>query len=148
MVIARIVDIRTVPERPYEVVLSIDSDEHLWSKSFPIQDEDAPYFVPMENENWTKVKLGRVDTTAAQEQEALKDWVRRPRNIRHANWVDADHNRALNAINKHPMGNVLFRPSRRHDILVAMLKVRNTAGEDAVPAEKCFRTFDVFEQTV
>jgi len=146
-VIARIVDIRTSSDRPYNVVLSVDMDEDLWSKQFPIQDEDAPFFVPFESENWTKIKLGLINTSAVQQKEALKDWVRRPRNIRHTNWSDADHNRALEIIDNYPMGNVLFRPSRRHDIIVAMLKVRNTAGEDAVDRESCFRTFDIIEKT-
>lgn len=79
----------------------------------------------------------------------LKEWVRRPRNIRHPNWVDMDHDRAVEAINFYPLGNVLFRPSKRHDIIIAMLKVRATDGTDvdgdSVEPGACFRSFDVLE---
>merc|ERR1712190_671330 len=44
------------------------------------------------------------------------------------------------------MGNVLFRPSRRHDIIVAMLKIIETRGDDAGDPQKCFRNFDVLEK--
>ena len=82
--------------------------------------QDTTYFVPVESENWLKIKLGSADDNVQVKKEKLKDWVRRPRNIRHANWVDLDHEKAIEYIDKVPLGNVLFRPSRRlhaHSIL-------------------------------
>jgi len=75
-----------------------------------------------------------------------RDWVMRPRNVHHPNWVNKDHNLALQIIDTLPVNTVLFRPSKRHDLLVAMLKVRETRGEKWVTPTKCFRTFEVYER--
>jgi len=147
-ILARVVNISANPGRPYMVMLSVDMDADLWEKNFPLNEVDATYFVPYDSENWTKVKLGLQDASETQRKEKLKDWVRRPRNIRHTNWTDADHSRAVKIIDEVPLGNVLFRPSRRHDVLIAMLKVRQTRGENHHPVEpeKCFRAFEVHEK--
>lgn len=127
--------------------LSVDTDADIWLKQFPLLEEDTTYFVPVESENWLKIKLGSADDNVQVKKEKLKDWVRRPRNIRHANWVDLDHEKAIEYIDKVPLGNVLFRPSRRHDVIVAMLKVHPTDTNQAVDPAKCFRVFDVKEMS-
>lgn len=127
------------------ISLSVDADSDLWARQFPLSDTDFKYFVPHPSENWTNIKLGLAQKTEAQAKESLKDYVKRPRNIRHTNWLDSDHQRAVQTIEAYPMGNVLFRPSRRHDIIIAMLKVRLTEGETGTDPERCFRVFDVLE---
>jgi len=148
--IARVINIRASKDFPYSVTLSVDPDADMWAERFPISNHDATYFVPHDGENWTKEQLGVSDASEGQRKAKLKDWVRRPRNIRHTNWCDADHARALKIIADMPMGNVLFRPSRRHDIIIGMLKVRETRESDskapyAVDKHECFRVFDILE---
>lgn len=148
MVLARLMSIKAGPGKPYGLTLSVDMDEGMWVDRFPISQErgDHAYFVPIPTENWTKIELGPIDSSEKQKKEKLKTWVLRPRNIKHPNWTDADHTRAISIIASVPMGNVLFRPSRRHDLLVAMLKVHSTGPNELMDASKCFRTFDIFEK--
>lgn len=154
-IIARVVLIRASEGRNFSLELSVDTDAELWLQTFPVKDSDASFFLPLAGENWTKIKLGLVDASAKQKKQELKDWVRRPRNIRHLNWQAVDHAGSVAVIRQQPVGNVLFRPSWRHAILVAMLKVFDTEAESSdrkkfvrvcVEPEKCFRCFDVVER--
>ncbi|CAJ1336900.1 unnamed protein product [Effrenium voratum] len=135
----------------FRVLLSVDQDEEIWMESLPIKDEDVPYFLPGSGDDWTKVKLGLLDNSEQKRKAQLKDWIRRPRNIKHPNYVVGDHAYAVNTLQHFFLGTVLFRSSKNHDLLIAYLKVRpTTAQELTMPGElapdKFFRTFDVFER--
>eukprot|EP00928_Gymnodinium_smaydae_P039653 TRINITY_DN27044_c0_g1_i1.p1 TRINITY_DN27044_c0_g1~~TRINITY_DN27044_c0_g1_i1.p1 ORF type:complete len:1787 (-),score=468.00 TRINITY_DN27044_c0_g1_i1:64-4899(-) len=128
------------------LALSVDMSDPMWHESFPIKNEvDACHFVPAVNEDWNTAKLGLVDSSGDIAKRELKAWVDRPRNIRHANWVNGDHNKCVNIMDACPVNSAIFRSSRHHDLIVALLKVRETRGETWVPAKECFRTFDVYE---
>eukprot|EP00927_Polykrikos_kofoidii_P033971 TRINITY_DN28813_c0_g1_i1.p1 TRINITY_DN28813_c0_g1~~TRINITY_DN28813_c0_g1_i1.p1 ORF type:complete len:1906 (-),score=338.66 TRINITY_DN28813_c0_g1_i1:99-5756(-) len=129
------------------IYVSVDMDLDVFVKSFPVVEElDAVYFVPFEGENWTKKKLGLCDGQAVAKVRQDKEWVTRPRNIRHTNWANVDHDMALQIIDSVPLNNVIFRPSRRYDCIIAMLKVRETHGENWCDPLKCFRSFNIFEK--
>merc|ERR1712137_592185 len=70
-ILARVVHVQAVPDRPYFVKLSVDMDADLWLERFPLSDQDATYFVPFESENWTKVALGPVDNARDGKTEGL-----------------------------------------------------------------------------
>eukprot|EP00929_Paragymnodinium_shiwhaense_P076635 TRINITY_DN39433_c0_g1_i1.p1 TRINITY_DN39433_c0_g1~~TRINITY_DN39433_c0_g1_i1.p1 ORF type:complete len:1894 (-),score=517.53 TRINITY_DN39433_c0_g1_i1:113-5794(-) len=127
------------------VLATVDNSLEGLELAFPVRDWECMYFVPSKVENWTTTQLGPavgVEETLAQKQ---RDWVMRPRNIKHPNWVHGNHQHCLTAIDSVPVNTCIFRPSFRHDMLVAMLKVRDTSGPNCVAKEHCFRPFDVYE---
>lgn len=147
-IVARIVATSAGQDRGPFVSLSVDMDTALFVKNFPISEEDATAYVPFDTENWVKTPLGRVGGVTGEEKKLreLKKWVRRPRNIRHPNWTDRDHEGAVAAMQFYPLGNVLFRPSKKHDVIIAMLKVWATDVDDEhVDPKDCFRPFDILE---
>jgi len=136
------------------VSLSVNMQENLWNTRFQLTDVDLCYFVPFKGENWSLSQLGPVDSDAKTKAKKEQTWVQRPRNIRHPNFASGPHQVALSIIEASPMGNVLFRASKRFDTLLAYLKVRQTDinpmdnamdTELCVPVNKCFRVFTVRE---
>jgi len=50
-------------------------------------------------------------------------------------------------LHRSPLGHMLFRPSKRHDAIVGMLKVRSTSStNEIVKPSECYRHFDIFEK--
>lgn len=140
-IVARVTNL---PNRGFRVFLSVDATEE-WSQDFPIDDWDIFSFLPYPDENWTKVHLGPIEDQQRTVKQALKDKIHRPRNIRHANYANVDQDGVLHLLDTIPMGNVVFRPSKRYDNMVAHLKVRQTSGDYCVEPRFCYRTFDVKE---
>eukprot|EP00931_Biecheleriopsis_adriatica_P115117 TRINITY_DN90956_c0_g1_i1.p1 TRINITY_DN90956_c0_g1~~TRINITY_DN90956_c0_g1_i1.p1 ORF type:complete len:1956 (+),score=491.78 TRINITY_DN90956_c0_g1_i1:121-5988(+) len=164
IVTARVKNIR--PPGPgatsFNISLSVDTEEDTWYETFPVKEADLPYFVPSEQENWTKVALGLTDNSALKKKAELKDWVRRSRNIKHPNFSDADYTRGYLIIDNMYCGGVLFRPSKHNDVIIGMLKVLPTQRHELTHIRKedrtdevckdllhdprdCFRSFDIFE---
>lgn len=127
------------------ISLSVDPAEDLWKERFPLYEEDLSFFVPDKVEDWTKATMGIVDVEKDDSLVKKKAWVQRPRNIRHPNFLNKDHQSVLEILNAYPLGNVLFRPSKRFDTLLAYLKVFETSGDMGMKVENCFRVFDVRE---
>ncbi|CAE7482423.1 emb-5 [Symbiodinium sp. KB8] len=151
-ILARVREI-TSGRMNFTVLLSVDHDEEQWFDLYPVQSDDIPYFLPEQHDDWTKVTLGLLDNTEMQRKAKVKDWIRRPRNIKHPNYVPGDHEHAVKTLNSFFLGTVLFRSSKHHDVLVAMLKVLPTQDREVasgtggvVEAFKCYRRFDVFEK--
>jgi len=143
----RVVFIKTQEGRRPIINLSVDKDAELWKENFPIKYEDQAFFVPDGSEDWTKIELGRVgEKDKEKKRKRLKEWVDRPRNIRHPNYYSEPHDKMLGIIMRVPLGTAVFRPSKRFDCLVAMLKVRDTS-EDQVDPELSYRTFDIIERS-
>merc|ERR1719359_442501 len=63
--------------------------------------------------------------------------------------MNHSHERVLETLAAFPLGNMLIRPSKRFNVLLAYLKVRETHPQDldvqGVQVEHCFRLFDVKE---
>mmetsp|Transcript_11118 Transcript_11118/g.39321 ORF Transcript_11118/g.39321 Transcript_11118/m.39321 type:complete len:2003 (+) Transcript_11118:82-6090(+) len=148
-IIARITRTMASEDKNPGIQLTVDMESDMFVKDFPVSEWDAKWFVPATVENWLTTKLGVVCTEADNELANLKTRVRRPRNIRHPNWFDDSHEMSLRELAGYPMGNVLFRPSKRHEVIIGMLKVRATditAGDDdIVDPQHCFRSFDIVE---
>mmetsp|Transcript_95324 Transcript_95324/g.169249 ORF Transcript_95324/g.169249 Transcript_95324/m.169249 type:complete len:949 (+) Transcript_95324:3-2849(+) len=153
-VYARFKQVQALPiqgPRVFQMRLSVDAEEDLWYKEFPIKGEDIPYFVPEANEDFQKVQLGEAQSTKEQAALKTKEWIRRPRNIHHPNWFEGDFEEALKALHQFKLGNVLFRGSKHFDIIQAMLKVFRTNPEEQDGSglmsdpRFCFRQFDVYE---
>eukprot|EP00930_Biecheleria_cincta_P033868 TRINITY_DN23440_c0_g1_i1.p1 TRINITY_DN23440_c0_g1~~TRINITY_DN23440_c0_g1_i1.p1 ORF type:complete len:2025 (+),score=362.66 TRINITY_DN23440_c0_g1_i1:63-6137(+) len=133
--------------------LSVDMTDERWYSLHPITGNDAFYFVPLAHEDFTKVKLGIADMTEQQKKQKLKEWVRRPRNIRHPNFTSVPHEQAVAKLESVAVGGCVFRSSRHYDVLVGLLKVRPTSkaeadvsdNSDMVAVQDCYRTFEVME---
>lgn len=148
---ARLVEIRKGMFK-FMLSLSVDATDDRWYELFPITEADEFYFVPHQHEDFTKVKLGTADATERQKKYKLKEWVRRPRNIRHPNFMNIPHDKAVQSLESIAVGGCVFRNSRHYDVLVGLLKVRPTAGAECVSdlmgtvgKEDCYRVFEVME---
>lgn len=152
-ILARLISVAT-GRNGFNVMLSVDQDEDKWFEEFPISEEDLPYFLPGSSDDWTKVSLGLLDNSELKQKADLKDWVRRPRNIKHPHFTVGDHTHVVQVIHRQTIGFCLFRSSKHYDCLYAMLKVKPTMASESpigsglgeqVDPEKCYRQFDVFE---
>jgi len=151
-VLARVRDIN-VGKVGFSIRLSVDLDEETWFTNFPVLEKDLPFFLPNPTEDWTKVSLGVVDNSDLKRKAELKEWVRRPRNIKHPHFIVGDHPHVVQVLQRQMIGFSLFRSSKHYDCLFGLLKVKPTmayeeslgGGNEQVPAEQCYRLFDVFE---